>query len=452
MEEHLNYPMKLKFTLLLLSVSISFVSGQSGKQNQFILNTIEEETVKYRAVYQDLHRNPELSLMEFETSKKIAKAIKELGYEVTTGVGGNGVVAVLRNGPGRVIMLRTDMDALPVKENTGLPFASTSIMKNAAGKDFPAMHACGHDLHMSVWLGTLEMIARLKNQWKGTIVAIAEPAEEISGGSLNMINDGLFARFPKPDVALCYHVSPELPAGTIGYCSGPIFAGVSNCDITVYGRGGHGAMPHKTIDPVVLTSRIVLDLQTIVSRETNPVKPAVVTVAAINGGSKNNIIPDEVKMLMTLRFFDDEVFAHMKEAISRIARGDAIAAGLPDDKMPLIKFSDEATPPVINNKNLVYESVSYMQDILGKEKVIEVEPAMVAEDFGQYGLTAEKITIALFWLGGVNQEKYDEYTKKGLSLPYLHSSLFAPDFDPAFKCGVKAMSRAIIGLLGNKAN
>jgi hippurate hydrolase len=287
--------------------------------------------------------------MEYETSKKMANELRSIGLEVTTGVGGNGVVGVFKNGKGKVIMLRTDMDALPVKENTGLAYASNVRMKDSSGNDSPVMHACGHDLHMSVWLGTLRTLVALKNDWKGTIVAIAQPAEEVSGGSNAMIRDGLFQKFPKPDLALCFHVNAELPAGTIGYYPGPIFAGVNSAEITVYGIGGHGAMPYTTIDPIVLSAKIILDIQTIVSREINPIKPAVITVGAIHGGTKHNIIPDEVKMLLTLRFFDEEVYKHIRESLVRITRGAALAAGLPENKMPLVEFGNQYTPPLVNN-------------------------------------------------------------------------------------------------------
>ena len=442
--------MKIIFTILVTIYSISAAMGQKEKQNETITGLVNQETEKYLNLYMDLHKNPELSYMEFETSEKMANELKSIGFEVTTGVGGNGIVGVFKNGKGKVIMLRTDMDALPIKENTGLTFASNKIMKDASGKDSPVMHACGHDVHMSVWLGTLRTLIALKNDWKGTVVAIAQPAEEVSGGSNAMIRDSLFQKFPKPDMALCYHVSAELPVGTIGYCSGPIFAGVSSAEITVFGRGGHGAMPHKTIDPIVLSARIIIDIQTIVSREMNPVKPAVVTVGAINGGTRNNIIPDEVKMLLTLRFFEDDVYKHIQESLIRITKGDAISAGLPENKMPLVEFSTEYTPPVINDQNLVLQTIKYMREILGNGNVIQVDPAMVAEDFGKYGRTEEKIPIALFWLGGVSQNKYNEHKEKGTDLPPLHNSSFAPDFDPAFKCGVEAMSKAMINIFGNK--
>jgi amidohydrolase len=442
--------MKLLLNILALFFCAGLLHGQTGKVNDDILKSLDQTTKKYLPLYQDLHRHPELSFMEFETSEKMACELRELSFEVTTNIGGNGVVGVLRNGKGKVIMIRTDMDALPVKENTGLPFESKAIVKDVRGNESPAMHACGHDLHMSVWLGTLRTLVALRNEWSGTIVAIAQPAEEVSGGSNAMIKDGLFIRFPKPDFALAYHVSPDLPSGTIGYCAGPVFAGAASAEITVYGIGGHGAMPHKTIDPIVLSARIIIDLQNIVSRETNPVKPAVVSVGTIHGGTKNNIIPEEVKMLLSIRYFEDNVFEHTKEAIGRITRGAAIAAGLAEDKMPAVTYNQEFTPPVVNDKDLVLKATGYMKDILGNEKVIQVDPAMVAEDFGKYGRTQEKIPIAVFWLGGVSQSNYNDHLENGIILPSLHNSSFAPDFEPSFKCGVSAMSKAIMGILNEK--
>jgi amidohydrolase len=438
--------MKFTFTISLILFSISVVSGQ----NEIISKLADEEAARYYNLYVDLHKNPELSFMEFETSKKMANELKSIGFEVTTGIGGNGVVGVFSNGKGKTIMLRTDMDALPVEENTGLSYASIIRHNDVTGKDSPVMHACGHDFHMSVFLGTLRTLVTLKKEWKGTIVAIAEPAEEVSGGSSAMIKDGLFQKFPKPDLALCYHVNAELPAGTIGYCPGPVFAGVNSAQITVFGIGGHGGMPQTTIDPIVLSARIILDIQTIVSREINPVKPAVITVGAIHGGTLNNIIPDEVKMLLTIRYFDEEVQKHIRESLIRITRGDALAAGLPENKMPLVEFNNQSTPPVVNNEGLVLQAANYMKEILGDKNVIQVDPAMVAEDFGKYGRTDEKIPIALFWLGGVDQNKYNAHIEKGTNLPPLHSSSFAPDFYPAFRCGVKAMSKAVISLFESK--
>jgi amidohydrolase len=435
----------LIFSVFLFSLAL-WASAQKNPGNEKIFKIIEDITGQYENLYMDLHKNPELSFMEFNTSKKMANELKSIGFEVTSGVGGNGVVGVFRNGKGKVIMLRTDMDALPVKENTGLAYACTETKKDASGNDMPVMHACGHDLHMTVWLGTLRTLVTLKQEWEGTIVAIAQPAEEASGGSIAMIRDSLFLKFPKPDLALCYHVNAELPAGTIGYLPGPIFAGVNSAEITVYGKGGHGALPHTTIDPIVLSARIILDIQTIVSRDLNPVHPAVVTVGSIHGGTRSNIIPDEVKMLLTIRFFDDAVFKQIREALIRITKGDAIAAGLPEDKMPLVEFSSQNTPPVVNDQELVLKGVKTMKEIIGNGNVIQVDPAMVGEDFGKYGRTDEKIPIALFWLGGVNQKKYNDHIVKGTNIPPLHNSSFVPDFIPAFKCGVAAMTKTVIDL------
>jgi len=423
---------------------------KSVELNKKIFKATEAQVQKINDLYIDLHQTPELSLMEFKTAEKMANQLKQLGFEVTTNFGGNGVVGVFKNGEGKTIMLRTDMDALPIKENTGLPYASSVVMKNAEGIESPVMHACGHDMHMSTWLGILTTLVELKSEWKGTILAIAQPAEEVSAGSIGMINAGLFKKFPKPDMALCYHVSAEIPAGEIGYFPGPIFAGVNSVDLTIYGVGGHGAMPHTTIDPIVLAARTVLALQTIVSREINPFNPAVVTVGSIHGGSKHNIIPDEVKMQITIRFFTDEVYAEICEALNRIPKGIAISAGLPEDKWPKVDIKEEFTPPVANNPELVLSTVKSMQEILGEDKVYQVNPATVGEDFGKYGRTEEKIPIALFWLGSVNRQKYDDYISNNKVLPGLHNSAFVPDFEPTFKTGVAAMSKSVINLFNKK--
>ena len=439
--------MKFFITSIILCLNALIALPQKQSVNDRIFKIVDAETEQFNAIYKDLHQNPELSDMELRTSGKMAENLKAMGFEVTTGVGGYGVVGVFRNGKGKTVMLRTDMDALPVRESTGLPFASNVIMKDASGNEVPVMHACGHDMHMTMWLGILKTLTGMKDNWKGTILAVAQPAEEGSGGAQRMIRDGLFKRFPVPDYAFSYHVSPELPAGTIGYYPGPVFAGVRSVDMTIFGSGGHGAMPHTTIDPIVLASRIILDLQTIVSREINPVKPAVVTVGSIHGGTKHNIIPEEVKMQLTVRFFEDGVYEHIKEAIIRISRGAALSAGLTEDKMPLIKFSKQDNPPVSNDPVLVNNTVSSMKDILGQNRVIQVDPATVAEDFGKYGKTEEKVPIALFWVGAVNPDTYNDHLKNGTRLAPLHNSGFAPDFAPTFTGGVSAMSKAVIDIL-----
>lgn len=420
------------------------VSSELVKQNA------KAQVENAKKTYINLHQNPELSFLEFKTAEKMSKRLKELGFEVTTNVGGNGVVGVFKNGKGKTILLRTDMDALPIKENTGLDFSSEVLTKDHTGVNAPAMHACGHDLHMTTWLGTLKTMVSLKKEWKGTIVAIAQPAEEVSGGSNAMIADGLFTRFPKPDYALAYHVSAELPTGTIGYYPGAIFAGVNSIDIRVFGRGGHGAMPHTTVDPVVLASRIVLDIQTIVSREINPVHPAVVTVGSIHGGTKHNIIPDQVDLQLTVRFFSDETYQQILSGLQRISKGIAISAGLEEDKWPLVKASDQFTPPVLNNADLVMAAIQPMKQILGDQNVIQVEPLTVGEDFGKYGRTKEQIPIALFWLGGVNKAKYQDHLENGTLLPGLHNAAFYPDFEPAFITGVSAMTKTMIELFNKE--
>ncbi len=438
--------MKKLFLLCILSFLFGGILFSQNDLNKAIQKQIDLQLKQKQELYIHLHQTPELSLMEFETSKKMAAQLKAMGFEVTTNLGGNGVVGVFKNGEGKTIMLRTDMDALPIKESTGLDFASKVVMKDYSGKEAPVMHACGHDMHMTVWLGILKTLVDLKDKWSGTIIAIAQPAEEMSAGSIAMIKDGLFKKFPTPDYALCYHVSADLPAGEIGYYPGTIFAGVNSVDISMFGVGGHGAMPHTTIDPVVLASRTVLALQTVVSREINPFNPAVITVGSIHGGSKHNIIPNEVKMQLTIRFFKDEVYEEIKEALYRIPKGIAVSAGVPEEKMPVIKIGDQYTPPVTNNPELVLNAVKSMQNILGKEQIYQVDPATVAEDFGKYGRTEEQIPIALFWLGSVSQEVYNNHKEHGSSIPSLHNSAFLPDFEPTFKTGVAAMTKSVINL------
>ncbi|MBC36109.1 MAG: peptidase M20 [Bacteroidetes bacterium] len=433
--------------LLVLGLICSCLMAYS--QNDRINALADKFASELNPLYVDLHQNPELSFMEFKTAKKMAVLMRNLGFEVTEGVGGNGVVGVFMNGEGKTIMLRTDMDALPIEEKTGLTYASKIITKDVNGEEVPAMHACGHDMHMTVWYGTLKTLIELKDQWSGTILAIAQPAEEVSGGSIAMINDRLFKRFPVPDYALAYHVSASLPAGTIGYYPGPIFAGVNSIDIDIYGVGGHGALPHTTIDPVVIAAQTVLNLQTVVSREINPFNPAVVTVGSIHGGSKHNIIPDHVKLQLTVRFFTDEVFDQIKEALHRIPKGIALAAGVPEDKLPVVTISNEFTPPVSNNPDLVMKGVENMKDILGTERVNQVDPATVGEDFGKYGRTEENIPIALFWLGSVNHDKYKDHIENGTILPGLHNAKYAPDYYPTFKGGVSAMTKTVLDLFNN---
>jgi len=436
----------LIFISLFCSISL-FAQDKLKTQIEGIIKSIEDEHFE---TYKYLHAHPEVSLMEFETAKKMASHLEGMGFEVTQNFGGNSVVGVLENGSGPVIMLRTDMDALPIKEETGLSYASTVVMEDAAGNQVPAMHACGHDMHMTVWLGTLKTMALLKNEWSGTVIAIAQQAEEVSGGANRMIEAGLFQEFPVPDYALAYHVNPELPAGSIGYYPGPIFGGVSSVDIHIYGYGGHGAMPHTTIDPVVLASRIVLAIQTLVSREIEPVQPAVVTVGSIHGGSKHNVIPNQVDLQLTVRFFSDEVYQQIIKGLERITRGIALSAGLSEKLLPEVITLEGITPPVENDPGLVNKGVLSMEKMLGANSMHEVNPSTVGEDFGKYGRTPEKVPIALFWLGGVEKEKYLDHINNDTALPGLHNAAFHPEFFPTFRGGVAAMSRTMIDLFSEE--
>jgi hippurate hydrolase len=338
------------------------------------------------------------------------------------------------------------MDALPLQEKTGLPFASAVVMENHDGRRMPVMHACGHDMHMTVWLGTARVMAELKEKWKGTLVLIAQQAEEMSGGAGAMLDDGLYSRFPVPDYALAYHVSAEMRAGTIGYRPGPFLAGVRSVDIIVHGIGGHGAMPHLTIDPIVMSARIILALQTITSREISPVEPAVITVGSIHGGTASNIIPDEVRLQLTVRYYNDLVCEQIISAIQRITTGIAISAGLDENKFPEVILDNDPTPPVINDKSLTENAVKSFRTALGAENVIEVEPVTAGEDFSRYGRTDERVPIAMFWLGSVDPAIYEDHLVKGTVLPGLHNPEYYPSFDLTCSTGIQAMSQALLDL------
>lgn len=416
-----------------------------GKIRAVCLKTEE----KSQELYKWLHQNPELSGVEVETSARMGTELRDLGFEVTSGIGGYGVAGVLRNGSGPVLMLRTDMDALPVSEETGLEFASRKVMKNEQGENLPVMHACGHDLHMTVWLGTLRSLAELRRMWKGTILAVAQPSEETGKGARALIENGLFKRFPVPDMAMCYHVSPSLPAGVIGYCPGPAWAGSTSAGITISGIGGHGATPHKTIDPVVIAAETIMGIQTIVSRTINPVEPAVITVGSVHGGTKNNIIPDKVNLQLTIRFFSEEVHQQIMKSLVTLTNGIALSAGVPAEKMPEIVFGENQTPPLYNDPGLVTRAVAAMETMLGKENLLQVAPTTVSEDFGRYGKTEEKIPVSIFWLGTVSREAYDKSTREGTILPILHNSRYYPDFSLSYQTGVTAMTKTCIELLNN---
>jgi amidohydrolase len=393
-------------------------------------------------LYIELHRNPELAFHEKRTATTIAARVKALGYTVTTGVGGTGVVAILKNGPGPVVMLRTELDALPIEEKTGLPFASAVKTKNDAGETVPVSHMCGHDLHMAAWVGTAELMVKNRDRWSGTLVLVGQPAEEIVAGATAMIRDGLFTRFPKPDFALGMHDEPSLAAGVVGFHAGYFRAASTGLDMTIFGRGGHGAYPQTTIDPVVIAARIIVGLQTIVSRENHPLDPAVITVGSIHGGSASNIIPDQVKLQITVRSLAPEVHKRLLAAIAREAKGEALAANAPRD--PLIETKSN-TDAVYNDPELTKRVVAAAGAALGSDRVVEMPAQMGGEDFSQFGLAG--VHAVLLHVGAVDAAKLAESRRTGVPLPGLHSQLWAPEREPTLKAAIRAETAILIDLM-----
>jgi amidohydrolase len=411
---------------------------------------IDTEYPDLAGLYQHLHQNPELSFMEKETSARIAEELVKAGFEVTRSVGGHGVVGLLRNGEGPTTMVRFDMDGLPVEEKTGLKFASRKRMTDDLGKEVFTMHACGHDVHMTSGIGSMRLLAALKDHWRGTLMAVAQPAEERGGGARAMLADGLFSRFPVPDQVIALHVHAAMPAGMIGYTPGFALANVDSVDIKIFGIGGHGAYPHATKDPIVLAAQTILSLQTIVSREIAPIEPAVITVGSIHGGTKHNVIPGEVDLQLTVRSYKDEVRDQLLAGIKRIATGHAVAAGMPEDKLPIVKVKDEYTPATYNNPELTRRLVGVFEDWLGKGTAIERPPQMGGEDFGRYGRTKAKVPIFIFWLGAASPESVKRAIQVGQTLPSLHSPLFAPDAVKTIKTGVTATVAAVLDLMAKQ--
>jgi amidohydrolase len=394
------------------------------------------------SLYLDLHRHPELSFHETATAAKLASELRQLGYDVTTGVGRTGIVGVLKNGAGPTVMLRTELDALPVTENTGLPFASTVRVKDDAGLEVGVMHACGHDIHMAAWMGTARIMAGARGQWRGTLVLIGQPAEEVVSGAKAMIADGLFTRFPRPDFALAVHDDSRLPAGVVGYHAGPILTNADAVTIRIFGRGGHGARPDATVDPIVIAARTVLALQTIVSREISPFDPAVITVGSIHGGTKNNIIPDDVLLQLTVRSFTDPVRQHLLSAIDRIAKAEAAAAAAPRE--PLIERGPP-TQALVNDSALTRRVAAVLVRELGPARAKDTPPEMASEDFAEFQLAG--IPTLMLRVGAAEQAKYDAAMKSGATLPSLHSSQFVPDREPTIKSAMTAEVLALRELM-----
>jgi len=407
-------------------------------------------------IYKDIHTHPELSGYEERTAALVAKELRAAGCQVTEHLGryensklkGYGVVGVMKNGDGPTVLVRTDMDALPVEEDTGLPYASKVVAKNDEGKDVHVMHACGHDVHIAAFIGTVRALAKLKDQWHGTIVFVGQPAEETGNGARALLKDGLYEKFGKPNFALGFHDKADLETGRIGVTEGYTTANVDSVDVTVRGVGGHGAYPHKTKDPIVLAAEMINDWQTIASRESNPLDPIVVTVGSIHGGTKRNIIPDEVKMQLTVRTYKPETRERVLAAIDRIAKGCATAAGVPPERAPIVTISkDEFCPATYNNPELTKRLITVWKSSLGDENVKIVDAVMGGDDFSEYTLPDHSIPAVNFHFGAVEPAKIAEYKQKGKELPTLHSSKFAPVPEPTIRTGVVAMTDAVLELM-----
>lgn len=409
------------------------------------------------AIYKDLHSHPELSTHEERSAAIVAKELRDAGCEVTENFGKYdkpdakcyGVIGLMKNGSGPTVLVRTDLDGLPVEEQTGVPYASKVVTKNDEGKEVHVMHACGHDVHMASFIGVARSLAKLKDQWQGTIVFVGQPAEEAVGGAKALLKDGLYTKFPKPDFALGFHDSAQIQTGHIGVTEGYTYANVDSVNITVRGVGGHGAYPHKTKDPIVIAAEIINALQTIASRENNPVDPIVVTVGSIHGGTKHNIIPDDVQMQLTVRTYKAEVRAQVLAAIERITKGVAMAAGVPPDRAPIVEvMKDQTTPATYNNPDLTKRLVAMWKQSLGAENVEMVDPTMGGEDFSEYSLPDHSIPAADFHVGAVAPEKVAASKKPDAPpLPSLHSSKFAPVPEPTIRTGVVAMTDAVLELM-----
>jgi hippurate hydrolase len=441
----MNRPIPLVLALIALGTQLP---AQGAKPHPGGL-TVAEMNAMYPAIeslYIDLHRNPELAFQETRTAAKLATLVKTLGFDVTTGVGRTGIVAVMKNGAGPTVMMRTELDALPVAEKTGLPFASTVVVKNAAGQATPVMHACGHDIHMSAWAGTARWMAEHRAQWHGTLIMVGQPAEEAGSGANAMLSDGLFTRFPRPDFALSLHDDDTMAAGTIGYHAG-FFRSISDgVTITVHGRGGHAAMPFNTVDPVVLAARIVLSLQTIVSRENNPTDPVVITIGSIHGGTQANIIPDEVRLQLSVRTYTDEVRTRTLNAIRRIAKGEAEASGAP--RMPDVDVRDRHNAAVYNDPPLTARVAAALKKSLGDANVVEMPAKMTSEDFAEYGVAG--VPSLLMHIGAVDPVLLAKAKETGVPVPAPHSPEWAPDREPTLKGAVRAEVGALLELLRAK--
>jgi hippurate hydrolase len=393
--------------------------------------------------YKHTHQNPEISLQEERTAKSLASELRKVGFEVTEGVGGYGIVGILKNGEGPTILYRTDMDALPMYEKTDLAYASkVKVIHNDS--ETGVMHSCGHDMHMTSWVGTARAMANNKGDWSGTLMLIGQPAEEIGAGARMMLEAGLYEKFGVPDFGIGHHCNPALEAGTIGLIPGYSMATAEMIEIDVFGKGGHGATPDMTIDPIVLASSIIMDLQTIVSRSVKPLDDAVVTVGAIKGGTVGNIIPDQVTLKLTLRSYKEEVRQLVHKRIKEICKGNAVAAGLPEEKWPDVRIPEEYTPANYNDPELTKVLIASAEETIGSENVIATDPIMGAEDFALYGRTEHDVPTAMFWLGTVTREKIESG-----DLPGLHSPFYYPESEPTIRTAVSVTTNMMMDLFNS---
>jgi len=418
---------------------------------------VEREMPSLLSTYRSLHAAPELSHHEQKTSAFVAGELRALGYNVTEHVGkyaghpewsGYGVVGILKNGEGPTVYVRTELDALPVEEMTGLPYASKVRTKDDAGREVGVMHACGHDIHITSLLGTAKMMAEMKEQWHGTLVMLAQPAEEAISGAKAMLDDGLYTRFPKPDFVIALHDTPALEAGKVGFTPGYAMAGSTSVEVTLRGIGGHGSAPQVAKDPILEAAEFVLAIQTIVSREDSPFDPAVVTVGSIHGGTRPNIIPDEVRLQLTIRTYKEEVRQHILEALKRMAQGIAAAHGIPPSLSPIVTADEsDHSPALYNDPQLTARLAQVFRTALGTDDVVESPPVMASEDFCRFALEDRQIPICQFSLGAVDPAKLAESRRTGVPLPGLHSSLWAPVPEPTLRTGVKSMTSAVLDLM-----
>jgi hippurate hydrolase len=438
----------------LLALALTLLPMPNANAQQPSLDAlIERDIAAMLTTYKALHQAPELSHREEKTSAFVAGELRKLGFTVTERIGkyqnaqwtGYGVVAVLKNGPGPTVLVRTELDALPVEEKTGVPYSSHVTTKNDAGVEVSVMHACGHDIHMTSFLGTAKLLTELKDRWSGTLVMLGQPAEETGDGANAMLRDDLYTRFPKPDFAIALHDKPELETGKVGYTPGYAMASATSIDIKIRGIGGHGSAPEATKDPIVTAAQVVMALQTIVSRENSPLDPAVVTVGSIHGGTRYNIIPDEVNLQLTVRTYKPEVRQRILDSIERIVKGVALTMNIPADRAPTVKVS-EGTGATYNDPQLLERLSGAFKQALGDENVVKVPPIMASEDFGYFSLD-QKIPATIFWLGASDPAKLKQSRETGVPLPGLHSALFTPVPEPTLRTGVKAMTSAVLELM-----